>query len=534
MTITTTHGVSNIPIDSIDVHVSSRPVDAEHVRRLAESIAEHGLQSPITVYLSGARYVLGDGRHRLEACRKLGMEELLAICRAETADDDIRVGQLVANLHRRDMLPIEEAEGVAELLAAYRGRGDAAPVERVAAALGRPETWVRERMYLDRLAPRVRELARIAEIPAGHLRELARVGDVQRQQELAAQCAGSSWWQIVERDDEDEVCGWDADEIAEIRDRIATRTTSRPTIAEIRETVDTYLRPLRGVPWELSLPVIATDGRELRPCDGCPHNSGSDRVLFAVASDAKHEVCADGACYAAKREAADRVRTKIEGDLARRKTPATLDHVRAKAPDWMRATTVSGIARKHAAKHAANGKDTASTTAPAAARPSATGPSDEALRAFADQVLDWSESVSALLTDLLTPLELVLLNHLSATGDNRIVFRTYGIDRGVHIQPTGLEDVDPSTIRADDYASATALAELARQRKIDCVYEEIDWLCLPRTWVDALGARYGVVIPPDPVWDPPAPAEPPKQKGKKPRGQMAAANDRTHDEEDDR
>ena len=44
------------------------------VDALAESILEDGLRSPILVREDGARYVLVEGLHRLEACKALGEE----------------------------------------------------------------------------------------------------------------------------------------------------------------------------------------------------------------------------------------------------------------------------------------------------------------------------------------------------------------------------------------------------------------------------------------------------------------------------
>jgi sulfiredoxin len=44
----------------------------EIVKELAESILQEGLQNPILVRQDGARLVLVEGLHRLEACKALG------------------------------------------------------------------------------------------------------------------------------------------------------------------------------------------------------------------------------------------------------------------------------------------------------------------------------------------------------------------------------------------------------------------------------------------------------------------------------
>jgi sulfiredoxin len=51
---------------------------AETVREIAESMLEVGQQTPILVRRDGARLVLVEGLHRLEACKELGETTILA------------------------------------------------------------------------------------------------------------------------------------------------------------------------------------------------------------------------------------------------------------------------------------------------------------------------------------------------------------------------------------------------------------------------------------------------------------------------
>jgi sulfiredoxin len=62
-----------IPIASIYVPVARRAtLKPAAVDELAANILEVGLQTPIQVRADGNRFVLIEGLHRLEACRKLG------------------------------------------------------------------------------------------------------------------------------------------------------------------------------------------------------------------------------------------------------------------------------------------------------------------------------------------------------------------------------------------------------------------------------------------------------------------------------
>jgi sulfiredoxin len=47
------------------------------VKEIAESMLQVGQQSPILIRQDGARFVLVEGLHRLEACKALGEETIL-------------------------------------------------------------------------------------------------------------------------------------------------------------------------------------------------------------------------------------------------------------------------------------------------------------------------------------------------------------------------------------------------------------------------------------------------------------------------
>jgi sulfiredoxin len=49
----------------------------ETVQEIAQSLLEVGQQTPILVRRDGARYVLVEGLHRLEACKALGEETII-------------------------------------------------------------------------------------------------------------------------------------------------------------------------------------------------------------------------------------------------------------------------------------------------------------------------------------------------------------------------------------------------------------------------------------------------------------------------
>ena len=64
-------------IEDIYVPVKRRPtLNPKTVDAIAESMLEVGQQTPILVRFDGARHVLVEGLHRLEACKALGEETI--------------------------------------------------------------------------------------------------------------------------------------------------------------------------------------------------------------------------------------------------------------------------------------------------------------------------------------------------------------------------------------------------------------------------------------------------------------------------
>lgn len=64
-------------IASIHVPVKRvKSLEPQRVRALAEDILENGQKTPISLRRDGARFVLIEGHHRLEAMRALGEESI--------------------------------------------------------------------------------------------------------------------------------------------------------------------------------------------------------------------------------------------------------------------------------------------------------------------------------------------------------------------------------------------------------------------------------------------------------------------------
>jgi sulfiredoxin len=69
---------ATLSIADIYVPVKRRgTLDRKRVDEIAPSILDNGLQTPILVRADGARFVLVEGLHRLEAAKALGEETIV-------------------------------------------------------------------------------------------------------------------------------------------------------------------------------------------------------------------------------------------------------------------------------------------------------------------------------------------------------------------------------------------------------------------------------------------------------------------------
>lgn len=103
-------------IDEIEIPPRLRDgINEETVVGLMDSIQRIGLQTPPTIRPDdeGDCYVLVSGAHRLEACRRLGMQ-LVECIEWSGSVIDARLWEIAENLHRADLTVQERAEHIAE------------------------------------------------------------------------------------------------------------------------------------------------------------------------------------------------------------------------------------------------------------------------------------------------------------------------------------------------------------------------------------------------------------------------------------
>ena len=146
--------------------------DDASLKELADSIAEHGVIQPLLVRpIGGGIYQIVAGERRWRASRLAGLTEVPAVVR-ELSDSETMEIALVENLQREDLDPIEEAEGIAQLIETYSLTQEAA-----AQKLGKSRPAVANALRLLHLPQPVREMIRQGKLTQGHARALLSLDD---------------------------------------------------------------------------------------------------------------------------------------------------------------------------------------------------------------------------------------------------------------------------------------------------------------------------------------------------------------------
>ena len=162
-----------------------RIFDPVGLQELAESIRQYGILQPLTVRKLSDGLELVAGERRLRAAAMAGLREVP--CVFVTADS-LQSGMLalVENLQRRDLDYLEEAEGLARLMARY-----GLSQEQAARKVGKSQSAVANKLRILKHPPEVLEALRESGLSERHARALLRVPEEQRLRTVALIAAKS-------------------------------------------------------------------------------------------------------------------------------------------------------------------------------------------------------------------------------------------------------------------------------------------------------------------------------------------------------
>ncbi|MFI5583166.1 ParB/RepB/Spo0J family partition protein, partial [Streptomyces sp. NPDC051822] len=182
-----TEGVAaptELPLDAVSLNPDNPRSELGDLTDLANSLRDHGQKTAISImtrfaYLQAhpgreadlepdTQYVVIDGNSRLAASREAGLGTLKVMLDDELGADPDAVleSALVANIHRRDLDPLDEAKALQQLLKLHGTQ------EKLAERLHRTQAWVSQRLALLNLTPALQQRLKDGTEQAAHLRRI--------------------------------------------------------------------------------------------------------------------------------------------------------------------------------------------------------------------------------------------------------------------------------------------------------------------------------------------------------------------------
>lgn len=174
---------SFVPVDSVTPsplqprrHFAQGQLD-----ELKESISQHGIIQPLIVRKVNGTMELIAGERRWRASKELGLKEVPIVIRKAT-DQEVLEMALIENIQRKDLDPIEEAQGYVRLAKDFGMRQ-----EIIAKRVGKSRATVANAIRLMELDPEVRDHVAHGRLSVGHAKAILAIKDGAAQRLAAAQ-----------------------------------------------------------------------------------------------------------------------------------------------------------------------------------------------------------------------------------------------------------------------------------------------------------------------------------------------------------
>jgi ParB family chromosome partitioning protein len=272
MKSTVTNGeYRNVPIATLTESPSNprKRFDEKALEELAATFKTQGVLEPLLVReLEERNYQVVIGARRLRAA-KIAELDAVPVRVVKLTDAEAIEAQVVENLQREDIHPLEEALGFRSLLEIKEGTYT---VASIAARAGKSEAYVYSRVKLTDLTPPVAEAFLNNKITTGHALLIAKLPAAQQQEAFAA--SFRSMW---------------------------TSEGNTQVLIPVRELAawieSNILLELDAAPFDKQAETLVTGAGS---CANCPKRTGFNKLLF---SDVRKDSCTDPQCFRAKIDA---------------------------------------------------------------------------------------------------------------------------------------------------------------------------------------------------------------------------------------
>jgi ParB/RepB/Spo0J family partition protein len=318
----------HIALDRITPSLTNprKTFDPAKLAELAASIRASGVHQAVLVRpLPGSRmadtdrtvqYELVVGERRLRASSLAGMDTIPAMVRPLT-DDQVLETQVVENLQRDDLTPLEEAEGYEHLMQ-HTGLN----ADELGAKVGKSRSYIYAKLKLLDLCQEVKQALRDGTIDASRALLIARIPDGKLQLKALSAATAPQ--------------GGAAD---------------APGVRAFGQWLQkNVMLRLEGAPFPITDARLTAAGS----CKDCPKRTGANPDLFADVAGA--DVCTDPACYHLK-EAAHHAHLVHQAQAKGLKVLAGADAKAVVTHQWDR-DALDGYTRLDSQRHDATGAPT--------------------------------------------------------------------------------------------------------------------------------------------------------------------------------
>ncbi len=142
---------------------------------LKDSIQQHGIIQPLIVRIVNGKHELIAGERRWRASQEVGLKSVPIIIR-EATDHEVLEMALIENIQRKDLDPIEEAQGYVRLTKEFGMKQ-----ETIAKRVGKSRATVANAMRLMELAPSIQDHVAHNRLSVGHAKAILSIKDHETQ-----------------------------------------------------------------------------------------------------------------------------------------------------------------------------------------------------------------------------------------------------------------------------------------------------------------------------------------------------------------
>jgi len=273
-----------------DPNQPRKTFDEVKLKELAESMAVHGIQVPITVRPkpnAEGSYIIIWGERRWRAAAIAGIDTIPSIVDVDADADPGKLleRQLVENAQRDDLHPLEEGEALATLH--YK---EGRTVEDLVAKTGKSRSHVYARIALTKLAAGVKKAMLDGRLPNAHGGLIGTIPDHKAQEQCLKEVLGEAGTREIE----DLGISYES-----VNDK-EQRWGGKPQVLSFRATAALVRRRYQT---RLALATFDPADATLTPagaCGPCPHRSGNQPDLPGLSAPTKEDYCTNLPCFANK------------------------------------------------------------------------------------------------------------------------------------------------------------------------------------------------------------------------------------------